>query len=152
MDLIEKVKNLISLMNENGLAEIEVEEDATKIRLKRNSPDSIQTSIQLPDVKPSLQEGTTKYLTSKSESNISEVVAPMVGTFYTSAPGADPYVAIGDEVGEETVVCIIEAMKIMNEVKAETKGKIVEILVENGTAVEYGQPLFSVEISEEGNG
>ncbi|MFV1974311.1 MAG: acetyl-CoA carboxylase biotin carboxyl carrier protein [Candidatus Scalindua sp.] len=152
MDLIEKVKNLISLMNENGLAEIEVEEDATKIRLKRNSLDSIQTSIQLPDVKPSLQEGTTKYLTSKSESNISEVVAPMVGTFYTSAPGADPYVAIGDEVGEETVVCIIEAMKIMNEVKAETKGKIVEILVENGTAVEYGQPLFSVEPSGEGSG
>jgi len=152
MDLIEKVKNLISLMNENGLAEIEVEEDATKIRLKRNSLDSIQTSIQLPDVKPSLQEGTTKYLTSKIESNISEVVAPMVGTFYTSAPGADPYVAIGDEVGEEAVVCIIEAMKIMNEVKAETKGKIVEILVENGTAVEYGQPLFSVETSEEGSG
>ena len=152
MDLIEKVKNLISLMNENGLAEIEVEEDATKIRLKRNSLDSIQTSIQLPDVKPSLQEGTTKYLTSKNESNISEVVAPMVGTFYTSAPGADPYVAIGDEVGEETVVCIIEAMKIMNEVKAETKGKIVEILVENGTAVEYGQPLFSVDTSGEGSG
>jgi acetyl-CoA carboxylase biotin carboxyl carrier protein len=152
MELIEKVKNLILLMNENGLAEIEVEEDSTKIRLKRNSLDSIQTSIQLPDVKPSLQEGTTKYLTSKSESNISEVVAPMVGTFYTSAPGADPYVAIGDEVGEETVVCIIEAMKIMNEVKAETKGKIVEILVENGTAVEYGQPLFSVEPSGEGSG
>ena len=152
MDLIEKVKNLISLMNENGLAEIEVEEEATKIRLKRNSLDSIQTSIQLPDVKPSLQEGTTKYLTSKSESNISEVVAPMVGTFYTSAPGADPYVAIGDEVGEEAVVCIIEAMKIMNEVKAETKGKVVEILVENGTAVEYGQPLFSVDTSGEGSG
>ncbi len=147
MDLIEKVKNLISLMNENGLAEIEVEEEATKIRLKRNSVDSIQTSIQLPDVKSSLPEGTTKYLTSDSESNISEVVAPMVGTFYTSAPGADPYVSVGDEVGEETVVCIVEAMKIMNEVKAETKGKIVEILVENGTAVEYGQPLFSVEAS-----
>ncbi len=152
MDLIEKVKNLILLMNENGLAEIEIEEESTKIRLKKSSSDAIQTSIQLPDVKPSLQEGTTKYLTSKSESNISEVVAPMVGTFYTSAPGADPYVAIGDEVGEETVVCIIEAMKIMNEVKAETKGKIVEILVENGTAVEYGQPLFSVEPSGEGSG
>lgn len=149
MELIEKVKKLISLMNENGLAEMEVEEEATKIRLKRNSMDSIQTSIQLPDVKSSLPEGTTKYLTSEEESNISEVVAPMVGTFYTSAPGAGPYVDIGDEVSEETVVCIVEAMKIMNEVKAETKGKIVEILVENGTAVEYGQPLFSVEPSEE---
>jgi acetyl-CoA carboxylase biotin carboxyl carrier protein len=72
----------------------------------------------------------------------------MVGTFYTSAPGADPYVNIGDDVDEDTVVCIIEAMKIMNEIKAETKGKIVEVMVENGTAVEYGQPLFGVETSE----
>ncbi len=147
MELIEKVKKLISLMNENGLAEIEVEEDATKIRLKRNSLDSIQTSIQLPDVKSSLPEGATKYITSDNESSVSEIVAPMVGTFYTSAPAADPYVAVGDGVGEETVVCIIEAMKIMNEVKAEVKGKIVEILVDNGTAVEYGQPLFRVDTS-----
>ncbi|MCP4265376.1 MAG: acetyl-CoA carboxylase biotin carboxyl carrier protein [Candidatus Brocadiaceae bacterium] len=152
MDLIEKVKNLILLMNDNSLAEVEIEEEATKIRLKKNSLGSVQTSIQLPDVKPSLQEGPTKYLTSKSEPNASEVVAPMVGTFYTSAPGAGPYVDIGDDVGEETVVCIIEAMKIMNEVKAEIKGKIIEILVENGTAVEYGQPLFCVEPTEEGSG
>ncbi len=152
MELIEKVKNLISLMNENGLAEIEVEEEATKIRLKRNSLESIQTSIQLPDVKSSLPDGATKYITSNDESNISEIVAPMVGTFYTSAPAADPYVAVGDVVGEESVVCIIEAMKIMNEVKAEVKGKIVEILVDNGTAVEYGQPLFSVDTSGDGNG
>ncbi len=150
MELIEKVKNLISLMNENDLAEIEVEEDATKIRLKRNTLDSIQTSIQLPDVKSSLPEGATKYITSDNESNVSEIVAPMVGTFYTSAPAADPYVSVDDGVGEETVVCIIEAMKIMNEVKAEIKGKIVEILVDNGTAVEYGQPLFSVDTSGEG--
>jgi len=149
MELIEKVKNLISLMNDNDLAEIEVEEEATKIRLKRNSLDSIQTSIQLPDVKSSLPEGATKYITSDNESNVSEIVAPMVGTFYTSAPAADPYVAVGDVVGEESVVCIIEAMKIMNEVKAEVKGKIVEILVDNGTAVEYGQPLFSVDTSGE---
>ena len=149
MELIEKVKNLISLMNDNDLAEIEVEEEATKIRLKRNSQDSIQTSIQLPDVKSSLPEGATKYITSSNESSVSEIVAPMVGTFYTSAPAADPYVAVGDGVGEETVVCIIEAMKIMNEVKAEVKGKIVEILVDNGTAVEYGQPLFSVDTSGE---
>ncbi len=149
MELIEKVKNLISLMNDNDLAEIEVEEEATKIRLKRNSLDSIQTSIQLPDVKSSLPEGATKYITSDNESNVSEIVAPKFGTFYTSAPAADPYVAVGDVVGEESVVCIIEAMKIMNEVKAEVKGKIVEILVDNGTAVEYGQPLFSVDTSEE---
>lgn len=148
MDLIEKVKNLILLMNENNLAEIEVEEEAARIRLKKNNLDSIQTSINLPDMKPSLQEGSTKYLTSKKDSGVAEVVAPMVGTFYTSAPGADAYVNIGDDVNEETVVCIIEAMKIMNEVKSEIKGKITEIMVENGTAVEYGQPLFCVETSE----
>ncbi len=147
MDLIEKVKNLILLMSENNLAEIEVEEEATKIRLKKNNLDSIQTSIHLPDMKPSLQEGSTKYLTSKKDSNVSEIVAPMVGTFYTSAPGAEPYVNIGDDVEEETVVCIIEAMKIMNEVKAETEGKIVEVMVENAAAVEFGQPLFRIEAS-----
>jgi len=150
MEVIKKVKDLISLMNENNLAEIEVEEEGTKIRLKRNNLDSVQTSIQLPSIKASLQEGSNKYLTSKQDKEFSEIVAPMVGTFYSSAPGADPYVSIGDTVDEETVVCIIEAMKIMNEVKAETEGKIVEVIVENGAAVEFGQPLFRVEASEEG--
>jgi acetyl-CoA carboxylase biotin carboxyl carrier protein len=150
MEVIKKVKDLISLMNENNLTEIEVEEEGTKIRLKRNNLDSVQTSIQLPSIKASLQEGSNKYLTSKQDKEFSEIVAPMVGTFYSSAPGADPYVNIGDTVDEETVVCIIEAMKIMNEVKAETEGKIVEVIVENGAAVEFGQPLFRVEASEEG--
>ncbi|KKK54050.1 hypothetical protein LCGC14_3088640 [marine sediment metagenome] len=150
MEVIKKVKDLISLMNENNLTEIEVEEEGTKIRLKRNNLDSVQTSIQLPSIKASLQEGSNKYLTSKQDKELSEIVAPMVGTFYSSAPGADPYVNIGDTVDEETVVCIIEAMKIMNEVKAETEGKIVEVIVENGAAVEFGQPLFRVEASEEG--
>ena len=150
MEVIKKVKDLISLMNENNLAEIEVEEEGTKIRLKRNNLDSVQTSIQLPSIKASLQEGSNKYLTSKQDKEFLEIVAPMVGTFYSSAPGADPYVNIGDTVDEETIVCIIEAMKIMNEVKAETEGKIVEVIVENGAAVEFGQPLFRVEASEEG--
>ena len=150
MEVIKKVKDLISLMNENNLTEIEVEEEGTKIRLKRNNLDSVQTSIQLPSIKASLQEGSNKYLTSKQDKEFSEIVAPMVGTFYSSAPGADPYVSIGDIVDEETVVCIIEAMKIMNEVKAETEGKIVEVIAENGAAVEFGQPLFRVEASEEG--
>lgn len=148
MGLIEKVKDLISLMNENSLAEIEIEEEGTKIRLKRNNLDSVQTSVQLPSVKAaSLQEGSNKYLPSKQDKESSEIVAPMVGTFYSSAPDAEPYIKIGDIVDEETVVCIIEAMKIMNEVKAETEGKIVEIMIENGSAVEFGQPLFRIEAS-----
>lgn len=149
MGLLEKVNDLISLMNENDLAEIEVEEEGSKIRLKRNSADVVQTSVQLPSINAPLQEEATKYLTSKEDEKSSEIVAPMVGTFYSNAPGSDIYVNIDDTVDEETVVCIIEAMKIMNEVKAEVKGKIVEILVENGSAVEYGQPLFRVEMFEE---
>ena len=152
MGLIKKVQDLISLMNENSLTEIEIEEEGTKIRLKKNNLDSVQTSIQLPSIKAaSLQEGSNKYLPSKQDKESSEIVAPMVGTFYSSAPGAEPYVNIGDTVDEETVVCIIEAMKIMNEVKAETEGKIVEVMVENGAAVEFGQPLFRIEASGGGD-
>ncbi len=148
MELVEKLKDLILLMNENNLAEIEVEEAGTKIRLKRNSMDAVQANVQLPSLKAPLQEGATKYLTSKEDERFPEIVAPMVGTFYSNAPGADAYVNIGDIVDEETVVCIIEAMKIMNEVKAEIKGKIVEVLVENAVAVEYGQPLFRIELPD----
>ncbi len=148
MGLIKKVKDLILLMNENDLTEIEIEEEGTKVRLKKNNLDSLQTSIQLPSIKAaSLQEGSNKYLPSKQDKDSSEIVAPMVGTFYSSAPGAEPFVSIGDTVDEETVVCIIEAMKIMNEVKAETEGKIVEVMVENAAAVEFGQPLFRIEAS-----
>jgi len=148
MELVEKLKDLILLMKENNLAEIEVEEAGTKIRLKRNSMDAVQANVQLPSLKEPLQEGATKYLTSKEDERFPEIVAPMVGTFYSNAPGADAYVNIGDIVDEETVVCIIEAMKIMNEVKAEIKGRIVEVLVENAVAVEYGQPLFRIELTD----
>lgn len=79
------------------------------------------------------------------ETNLHKIVSPMVGTFYAApAPDADPYVKVGDQVEEDTVVCIVEAMKLMNELEAEVKGEIVEILVENGQLVEYGQPLFLV--------
>ncbi|MGB0333137.1 MAG: acetyl-CoA carboxylase biotin carboxyl carrier protein, partial [Planctomycetota bacterium] len=76
---------------------------------------------------------------------VEEITSPMIGTFYASpSPDADPFTAVGDRVGDESVVCIIEAMKVMNEIKAECSGEIVEILVENGEPVEYGQPLFLV--------
>jgi acetyl-CoA carboxylase biotin carboxyl carrier protein len=77
--------------------------------------------------------------------NETEIASPMVGTYYRSpSPEAGPYVSVGDEVTEETVVCIIEAMKVMNEIKAELKGKVTKVLVEDGTPVQYGQPLFLV--------
>jgi len=152
MDLIEKVESLISLMNENNLAEIEIEEESTKIRLKKNDLSSIPANIQVSSsLQGHLQEGSTKYLPAKKSENNTDIVAPMVGTFYDSAPGAsEPYVSIGDVIEEETVVCIIEAMKIMNEVKAEARGKVVDILVDNGAAVEFGQALFTVEMQGDG--
>ena len=77
--------------------------------------------------------------------NLHRIVSPMVGTFYSSpSPESDPYVKVGDRVGEKTVVCILEAMKLMNELEAEVRGEIVEVLVDSGQLVEYGQPLFLV--------
>lgn len=148
MSIIDKVKQLISIMNENELSEIEVQEDVTKIRLKKRemgytpSVSPIITPLLHP---PKLeQEYPSSTLTKESE-NFIEIVSPMVGTFYrSSSPGADPLVNIGDAVNEETVVCIIEAMKIMNEVKAEVVGEIVDAYINDGEAVEYGQPLFRI--------
>ncbi|MCF6159632.1 MAG: acetyl-CoA carboxylase biotin carboxyl carrier protein [wastewater metagenome] len=148
MSIIDKVKQLISIMNENELSEIEIQEDVTKIRLKKKEGGippvipSIPTHPILPS--QSEQERSSPAVPTESES-FTEIVSPMVGTFYrASSPGADPLVNIGDAVNEETVVCIIEAMKIMNEVKAETVGEIIDVYVTDGEAVEYGQPLFRV--------
>ena len=136
-------------MNENDLMELEVEREGTKIRLRKSASGKIETLAEehaplrlaqtvQPEQKP--QEPA------RPEKNLSAVKAPMVGTFYRS-PGPDTksYVEIGQTVEIGQVVCIIEAMKLMNEIKSEVKGKIVEILVENARSVEYGQTLFMVE-------
>ena len=153
MSIIDKVKQLISIMNENDLSEIEIQEDANKIRLKKSEIGYSHaiSPVVTPAFHPSksIQESAHHIVTKEGE-NLLEIISPMVGTFYrASAPGADPCVNVGDFVNEETVVCIIEAMKIMNEVKAETAGEIVDIIVSDGEAVEYGQPLFRVKPSTE---
>ncbi len=153
MDIIDKVKQLISIMNENDLSEIEIHEDVAKIRIKKSeigytptiSPSAV-SSIPHPS-KP--QQVPPPQVLAKETENLVEIVSPMVGTFYrANAPGADPCVNVGDIVNEETVVCIIEAMKIMNEVKAETTGEIIDVYVNDGEAVEFGQPLFRVRPSQ----
>lgn len=153
MSIIDKVKQLISIMNENDLSEIEIQEDANKIRLKKSEIGYTHaiSPIAAPAFHPSKSiQDPTHHMVTKEGENLVEIISPMVGTFYrASAPGADPCVNIGDFVNEETVVCIIEAMKIMNEVKAETAGEIVDIIVSDGEAVEYGQPLFRVKPSTE---
>ncbi len=148
MSIVDKVKQLISIMNENQLSEIEIQEDDIKIRIKKSEGGynhAVSSVITSPVHHPKLEHERPSYALSKESETFVEIISPMVGTFYrASSPGADPCVNIGDSVNEETVVCIIEAMKIMNEVKAETVGEIVDIYVSDGDAVEYGQPLFRV--------
>lgn len=156
MQIIDKVKQLVTLMNENNLSEIEVQEDATKICIRKSNGSyqhtitpikELKESTPLPSTNPYVQEGSSPFQLPKKIDNSVEITAPMVGTFYrASSPGADPYVDIGTVVDHETVVCVIEAMKIINEVKAEIDGEIVEALVEDGRAVEFGQPLFRVKV------
>ncbi|MBM4055809.1 MAG: acetyl-CoA carboxylase biotin carboxyl carrier protein [Planctomycetes bacterium] len=146
MDIIDKVKQLIKIMDESELSEIEIQEETTKIKIKKGGAGYSQTisSPIIPPLYPAKPQQIEQPLAISNE-GFSEIYSPMVGTFYrATAPGESPCVGIGDFVNEETVVCIIEAMKIMNEVKAETVGEIVEIYVQDGEAVEYGQPLFRV--------
>ncbi len=139
---IKEIKDMIALMNENGLTELEIEERGMRIRLKKSVHGEIEKIVEvspasLPQVSPMAPEPAPKTI---------EIKAPMVGTFYRSpAPDAPPYVNIGDVIEPGQVICIIEAMKLMNEIKSEVKGKIVDVLVENAEPVEYGQALFVLE-------
>jgi len=138
---IDKIKELIKIMEEHNLEEIEIEREGARIKLKKSSPQNKHTNLIQVSSEKTLQETLEK-----ESKNLIEIKAPMVGTFYRApSPGAKPYVEVGDVIEPGTVLCIIEAMKLMNEIKSEVKGKIVEILVENGEPVEFGQPLFLVE-------
>ena len=157
------LKKLIKMLDSSNLAEIEIEEEGTKLKLSKPKPkiaaglnaaqlQTLQYQQTSPPVieSPSVQTEITSVKEEKIEvaisENIFEVKSPMVGTFYRSpSPDADSYVSVGDTVGEGSVLCIIEAMKLMNEIESETSGKIVKILVENAQAVEYNQPLFHIE-------
>lgn len=138
---IKKLKEFIKFMNDNNLCELEIEEGGKRIRLKKNFSDQpvVISSAPSPVSSPAPES-------QKDKKNILEIKSPMVGTFYAApSPGAKPYVTIGDFIKPGKVVCIIEAMKLMNEIKAEISGKIVQILVENGETIEFGQTLFTIE-------
>jgi len=145
---LKEIKELIALMNENDLMELEIERDGTKIRLRKSASGKIETFAE-QIASPKMQVGDRAQARpeeKKPELNLIPVKAPMVGTFYrTPGPDTKPYVEIGQVVEVGQVICIIEAMKLMNEIKSEVKGKVVEILVENARPVEYGQVLFMVE-------
>ncbi len=148
---IKEIKEMIVLMNENGLLELEIEKDGMRIRLKKTMS-GIETSCLSPVVieKPQIPAAvTSREIPKPAEKTVIttvEIKAPMVGTFYRAAsPEAPPYVEIGQTIEPGQVVCIIEAMKLMNEIKSEIKGKIVEILTDNAEPVEFGQSMFILE-------
>ena len=153
---IKELKEMINLMNEHGLAELEIEKDNFKIKLKKTSSGAIRQEVvhqhgPLPVLTPYALPlpGGAETQTAGAQAvdpNIHIVHSPMVGTFYASpAPDQPVYVTGGKRVKEGDVLCIIEAMKLMNEIKSEIGGTVLEILVKNGQPVEFDQPLFKVQ-------
>jgi acetyl-CoA carboxylase biotin carboxyl carrier protein len=148
---LKEIKELIALMRRNGLSEFELETEDFRIKLKKGGEAVVSHSYYAPPagqaapVAATAPAAATPAVAAPAEAKPTgrEITSPMVGTFYGAAsPEASAFVEVGTEVTEDTVVCIIEAMKVMNEIKAETKGVIAEILAENGKPVQYGQPLF----------
>lgn len=148
---LKELKDMITLMNENNLVEIEIEREGLRIRIKKGIcgvPEVTQERfvIQHPSSASVAPIPVVKETASSSEIKRLEVKAPMVGTFYGAAsPDAPAFVEVGSEIEPGQVICIIEAMKLMNEIKSEVKGRVVEILIENAQPVEFGQILFLIE-------
>ena len=158
---LDELRELIALMRDNGLAELELEREDFRVRLRRESSNAHEPNGAVPDkpvipipiIDPVLRApdaaapaaADAKKSDESQEQDLHIISSPIVGTFYRSpSPTADPFVKIGSSVEPDTVVCIIEAMKLMNEIQAEAAGELVKIYVENGQPVEYGQPLFGI--------
>jgi len=146
---IKEIKEMIALMNENGLLELEIEKDGQRIRLKKTASGGIDVSgpvVIARQVPSEPGPGQASGISQAAVPATVEIKAPMVGTFYRApGPEASPFVEVGQTIEPGQVICIIEAMKLMNEIKAEVKGKILEILVDNAEPVEFGQPIFLIE-------
>ena len=158
MDLpkyVKELKELLDLMKSHDLAEVELEEEGQKIRLRKTEPHLAAAPMAMQGAFPAVSPAATPGSdagddpeAAEEDDELYKVLSPLVGSFYRSpSPEADPFIVEGDRVEEDTVLCIVEAMKVMNEVTAGASGVVREILVENGSAVEFDQPLFKIEIS-----
>ncbi len=146
---IKDIKQIVDLMKRSDLTEFEIEEEGLKLRICRNgrvvaenrAPTPAPVAAPVPP--PPVASAASAPAAAPAEVTGQVIKSPMVGTFYAAAsPESPPFVKSGDDVTEDSTVCIIEAMKVMNEIKAEVSGKIAEVLVKNGQSVEFGQPLF----------
>jgi len=153
---IRKIKKLIELLEESGIAEIEIKEGEEALRISRmptgaaahqlpqmaSLPLAAPMTVPAKAAVPSVSEAAV----AKAKANEHVITAPMVGTFYGApSPGAKPFIEIGDEIKVGQVLCIIEAMKMMNQIEADKAGRVTSIMARNGDPVEFGQPLFVVE-------
>lgn len=152
---IKEIKQIVDLMKRSDLTEFELEEKELKLRICRDGKNNatvvaaptpvVQAAAPAPAAEPAPSPASPAPAAEKDEPGVSVIKSPMVGSFYRSpSPDSKPFVDVGTKVKPDSVVCIIEAMKVMNEINAEQGGTIVDILVENGQAVEYGQPLFKI--------
>jgi acetyl-CoA carboxylase biotin carboxyl carrier protein len=163
---VQEIRELIKLVDQSSIDEFVYENDGSKIKMKKNQANNVTTVQQVqPDAKvinempvaPTVtvtptaalqevkQESDKETSNQADTANLHKITSPMVGTFYASpTPEADVYVKAGSTVSKDSIVCIVEAMKLFNEIEAEVNGEVVEVLVKNGQLVEYGQPLFLV--------
>jgi len=158
---MDELRELIALLRENGLSEFELEREGFRVRLRRGAEYSAAENTALPaapvaravEASPPLAPGTPSPVhpgslagaPASEDQDLHIIESPIVGTFYRArSPNAEAFVKTGSQVNPDSIVCIIEAMKLMNEIQAETTGEVVKIYVENGQPVEYGQPLFGI--------
>ncbi|MBD3296050.1 MAG: acetyl-CoA carboxylase biotin carboxyl carrier protein [Candidatus Omnitrophica bacterium] len=152
---VEQIRQIAEIMNDNELVEVEVEQQGSKVTLRKTGSGVIeqtvasapmQAPVQMPAAQPALAPQQQVPAEESVPPGMKEVKSPMVGTFYSSpSPDADAYVQVGSVVHKGDVLCIVEAMKLMNEVKAEFGGRITEVRLENADPVEFGQVMFLVE-------
>jgi acetyl-CoA carboxylase biotin carboxyl carrier protein len=155
---LSEIKELIKLIDQTSVNELEIENEGSRVCIRKHKPEVAASAVVTPVYtavagQPQAQPAATNEVaaehssaeSSRSTEHLSKILSPMVGTFYrASSPGSASFVNVGDKINEKSVVCIVEAMKLMNEIEAEIRGEIVEILAENGQLIEYGQPLFLV--------
>lgn len=159
---VQEIREIIRLVDQSSITQFEYESDGSVIKIKKEAAQVVSETKEDPVLQQQVQHTSNvekqgqvqeevpvqqgeHETTTDADNNIEEIVAPMVGTFYRKpSPESEPYVQIGDRVEEDSIVCIVEAMKLFNEIEAEVSGEIVEVLVGDGELVEYGQPLFKV--------
>jgi acetyl-CoA carboxylase biotin carboxyl carrier protein len=145
---VKRIRRLVELMNEHELAEIDLRQADQRIRLRKGGEPvvTLGPAHSAAAAHPQLPATEQASAAAKADADLAIIKSPMIGTFFISAsPEAPPFVKVGDHVGPTSTVCIIEAMKVFNEIPAEVSGQVVAVLVENGEPVEFGQPLFKID-------